>query len=106
MSNFIVPRFKLMLSYDVLPETQETYFRYVTQEMVPAMQEMGVYMHMAWHVVYGNYPMRHVEFLAESEKTVMDMFASNKWSEMEEQLMRYTTNYTRKLVRYRSGFQM
>lgn len=106
MANYIVPRFKLMLSYDVLPETQDSYFRYVTQEMVPAMQEMGVYMHMAWHVAYGPYPMRHVEFLAESEKAVFDMFDSPEWDDLEARLLEYTANYSRKLVRYRSGFQM
>ena len=73
---------------------------------VPDMQKLGVYMHMVWHVAYGDYPMRKIEFVAESADILRRLFLSDHWSELEAKLMRYVDDYERKVVDYRNGFQL
>lgn len=101
----IVPRYKLLLTYDIRPDAGDAYFQYVLGEFVPTLQNMGLYMLYAWHTAYGDYPVRQIEFVSENLQTVQEIFSSERWSSMETRLQEYTTGYERKLVRYRSGFQ-
>jgi len=73
---------------------------------VPAMQERGVYMHMVWHIAYGQYPIRKIEFVTESADTLRRLFLSEEWQEMESKLHNYVDDYERKIVDYRNGFQL
>jgi len=104
-ANIIIPRIKMIVSYDVIPSSQDNYYQFVLGEMVPAMQEMGVYMTEAWHTAYGEYPIRMVTFVAEEPEIVYDMLESDRWNDLETRLLGFIRNYTRKVVAYRQGFQ-
>jgi hypothetical protein len=104
-ANIIVPRFKMIVAYDVIPSSQDNYYQFVLGEMVPAMQEMGVYMTEAWHTAYGEYPIRMVTFVAEESDIIYDMLESDRWNDLETRLLGFIRNYTRKVVPYRQGFQ-
>ncbi|RMF76547.1 MAG: hypothetical protein D6737_19900 [Chloroflexi bacterium] len=101
----IIPRYKLLLYYNIRPEATDGYYQYVLGEFIPAMQRMGLYMLAAWHIAYGDYPMRQVEFVAEELESVQNAFNSPRWKEMERELQNYTTNLQHKVVVYRDGFQ-
>jgi hypothetical protein len=101
----IVPRFKMIVSYDVATPMQETYYQFVLGEMIPAMQEMGVFMTEAWHTAYGEYPLRMAAFVSEDLETIQDMLDSDRWQSLETELLSYVRNYSRKVVEYRQGFQ-
>ncbi len=92
---------KLILSYDILPDIQETYFQFVLGEMVPALQGMGVHMSGAWHTAYGNYPLRMVEFIAQDRATLDEALTSAAWEQMEERLGEFVINYSKKVVALR-----
>ena len=101
----IVPHFKMILAYDVLPNSHDNYYQFILGEMVPAMQEMGVYMTEAWHTAYGEYPIRMVSFVSEEIDTINSMLGSDRWNDLETRLMSYIRNYSRKVIEYRQGFQ-
>ncbi len=101
----IIPHFKMILSYDVLPNNHDNYYQFILGEMVPAMQEMGVYMTEAWHTAYGEYPIRMVSFVSEEIETINNMLSSDRWNDLETRLMSYIRNYSRKVIEYRQGFQ-
>ena len=101
----IIPHFKMILSYDVLPNNHDNYYQFILGEMVPAMQEMGVYMTEAWHTAYGEYPIRMVSFVSEEIETINSMLSSERWNDLETRLMSYIRNYSRKVIEYRQGFQ-
>ena len=105
-SQHIRPRYKLILFYNIRPEKQDQYYRYMLSSFVPAIQKLGVYMHMAWHVAYGDYPMRKIEFVTESAEALRQLFLSEEWDELESKLMSFVENYERKVVDYRNGFQI
>ncbi len=105
MAETIVPQYKLMLTYDILPEAAEEYYRFTMGEFVPALQSMGLYMLRAWHTAYGDYPIRQSEFVAEDLATVREALSSPQFREMEEHLLEFVTNYHRKLVKFSDKFQ-
>ncbi len=101
----IIPRYKMIMSYDVTLPAQEGYYQFVLGEMVPALQEMGVYMTEAWHTAYGEYPIRMASFVAEDYQTIHSLLESDRWRELESELMTYVRNYSCKVVSFRQGFQ-
>src|SRR3990170_4622068 len=94
-------RVKLILTYDIIGETQDRYYQYMLGEMVPAVQSLGLYMNGAWHTAYGEYPVRLVEFIADDHDTIADMLDTRLWNEMERRLRKFVTNYRKKIVRLR-----
>ena len=94
----IVPRFKLLLSYDIDPSDSETYYQFILGEFVPAVQGMGLYMLEAWHTAYGSYPIRLIGFVAEDIETINDALGSSAYQSLEDKLLEYTTNYKRRIV--------
>ncbi len=102
----IRPRYKLILLYNIKTDRQDQYYRYMLSSFVPAIQKLGVYMHMVWHVAYGEYPARKIEFVTESADTLRRLFLSDEWDDLERRLLGYVDDYERKVVDYRSGFQL
>ncbi|MCU0512399.1 MAG: hypothetical protein MUE40_07495 [Anaerolineae bacterium] len=95
----------MILKYDILPGVQENYFRFVMGEFVPGLQEMGMYMHRAWHVVWGKYPERHIEFITEN-RDLHKFLHDPRWRELEGRLQEYITHYSCRVYRYTGTFQI
>jgi hypothetical protein len=110
MTQPIIPRYKLILFYDLSTAESEAYYQFVMTEMVPAAHDMGLYIFRAFHTIpgpeAGSQPMRQVEYVAESLEAVENLLDSDKWHELESRLEQYVTNYSRKVVRFRQGFQL
>jgi len=90
---------KLILTYDILPEALDSYYRFMLGELVPAVQKLGLYMNGAWHTAYGNYPIRLVEFIAEDRAALSAVLDSPAWEQLETRLQEYIFNYHKKIVR-------
>ena len=45
----IVPRYRLLLRYDIRPDAMDTYYEFIMNEFIPALQSMGLYMAGVWH---------------------------------------------------------
>lgn len=106
MNKHIVPRYKLILYFDLEPGTNERYYSFVMNEMVPAFQSMGLYMIQVYHTVWGTCPVRQAEFAAEDLMTVRTALESEHWQSLENKLTGMVSNYRRKVVPFRPGFQL
>lgn len=102
----IYPEYALILTYDIRQGVQERYFRYVTGEFVPALQQRKIYMQNAWHIVYGGQPERQVEFVTEELSIIQDLFDDPQWRELEGKLESFIRNYTKRIVKYRGVFKL
>jgi len=91
-------RVKLILTYDILPNVQDTYFQFMLGEVVPTLQSLGLIMGGAWHTAYGEYPMRLVEFIGDDLDRVESILASATWARLEKRLLTYVINYRYKIV--------
>ena len=104
-SDYIVPRYKLIMTWDMSTPTPEDYYRWVIQEMLPAMQDMGVFITEAWHTAYGDYPLRMASFVSEDFETIHGMLESDRWDMLENEFLTYVRNLDKQVVSYRQGFQ-
>ncbi len=99
-------RVKMLISYDVVPELQQSYYEFVLGEMIPTAQSMGLQLNEAWHTAYGNYPIRLNGFVAKDRASLDRVLATPEWKSLEEKLKRFVTEYKRKIIPYREGFQI
>src|SRR5262245_49030597 len=98
-------KYKLLMMYDIRPDVADRYYAYVVREFVPELENMGLRMFRVWHVAYGDYPVRQLEFVSENLETMQEVFKSERWETLEDQFKAFTLNYHRKLVNFRVGFQ-
>lgn len=96
---------KMLLSYNILPQRQETYLRFMLNDFIPALQKMGLSNIGVWHTAYGNYPMRLLVFAAETGDAMERVLESEIWTSLETKLKGYVTDYTRRIVPFDSRFQ-
>lgn len=101
----IIPRYRLLMRYDIRADSFDMYYQFVMNEFVPELQNMGLYMAAVWHTAYGEYPIRQIEFLSDSRETIHEVFQSKRWEQLERKLLTFILNYERKLVRYQDRFQ-
>ena len=95
------PRYKLILTYDVQQDMQDTYLQFMLGEMVPAVQSLGLQMTGAWHTAYGRYPIRLIEFIGEDQAAIASVLDTPLWNKMEARLLGFVTNYSKKTLRVR-----
>ena len=96
---------KLLIVYNVKQAQEEAYYRFMMGKFLPTAQSLGLEMVEGWHTAWGDYPQRLIGLVAEDEETIEKILASERWREIEDGLSRYVTDYQRKAVPYRSGFQ-
>jgi hypothetical protein len=101
----VTPRYKLILTYDIHSDLQAEYMRFVLDQFVPSLQNLGLYVVGVYHTVYGNYPERQAEYACESLDTLRQTLNGERFQALEKKLQRYVTNYERKVVAFRRGFQ-
>lgn len=100
------PGMKLLLSYNMRAELSQEYYQFVLGRYIPIMQTLGLEMSEAWGTQYGNGPDRLIGFVARSEGTIHDLLSNETWHSLNEQLLKYVTEFNYKVIPYREGFQI
>lgn len=100
------PGLKLLLSYDVRPESANEYRQFVLQQYIPEMQNMGLQISEAWHTAYGDAPNRLIGFVCRDRSTLDDLLESDTWELLNDQLTTFVTGFSYKVVPYRGIFQL
>lgn len=96
---------KLLIVYNIKPNSEEAYYRFIMGEFLPTAQSIGLQLVEAWRTVWGDYPQRLIELVAESPRTLQEILDSERWRDVETKLERYVDDYQRSMVPYRNGFQ-
>lgn len=96
---------KLLLSFNIRLGHENAYRRFVLEEFLPKAQEMGLTPTDAWHTAYGGYPARLIGFVAEDLHAVHRALETDEWQGMMKRLEGYTGDMTRRIVRFKGGFQ-
>ena len=93
------------MSYDIVTQSQQTYYEFILREFIPKAQEMGLAISEAWHTAYGDYPARMTGFVAPDRETLDKIMHSDEWADLRERLDPFVTNLRLKIVPFRDSFQ-
>jgi len=96
---------KLLLTYNIRPNRETEYYRFVLGEFLPALQNIGLIMVDGWHTAYGDYPIRLIVFQTQDEMEMRAALKSKEWEEGKETLLKMVTDYEERLVPARNVFQ-
>ncbi len=95
----------MLLTYNILAQHQEEYLNFVVNTFMPTLKRIGLENAGVWHTAYGDYPIRLLVFISESEESMRRALAGETWKQMEEQLKSYVVDYTCRIVPFQPGFQ-
>ncbi len=98
--------YKLILTYDIRPNSGQEYYQFVLGKYVPAVQQMGLEMMEAWTASYGDVPNRTLAFVSRDHETMMDLLSDEEWIDLNDELLEFVTDFDYKVVNYRQGFQL
>lgn len=96
---------KLLLVYNIKPNREAEYYRYVLGEFLPTLQNMGMIMVDGWHTAYGDYPTRLIALRAENEVEMQNILNSSQWKTAKQKLSKLVREYEERIVPARNGFQ-
>jgi len=101
----LVMELKLLLIYNIKPNREGEYYRYVLGEFLPTLQSKGLMMVEGWHTAYGDYPMRLIAFRPEDGVDLYDIMDSREWQEARRKLLLLVRDYEERVVLAKNMFQ-
>lgn len=97
---------KLLMSWDIKPGSETSYFEFVVKEFAPGMMKLGIQPTEAWYTVFGNGPQIVTGGVVEDLETMVEILESDEWHKLKEQLMDFVTNYSHKVIPATGRFQL
>jgi hypothetical protein len=97
---------KLIMTWDISPESEQGYFEFVIGEFIPGIQRLGLEPVEAWATIYGDYPQIQVGMLANDLPLAQKALHSNTWQELQIKLFTFVNNFSYKLIPASNGFQL
>jgi hypothetical protein len=97
--------YKLIMTWDILPEREQEYFEFVVREFIPGVQRLGFDVTDAWATIFGGRPQIMVGATLPSLVRVQRVLQSDDWTSLSNQLQDYVQNFSQKVVEAQGGFQ-
>jgi hypothetical protein len=97
---------KLLMTWDILPGQEQTYFEFAMRTFAPELMKMGWQPTEAWYTLYGNVPQILTAGVTESMDQMHEILDSEAWKKLRGQLQEYVTNFRYKVVPATGRFQI
>jgi len=101
----MIQGYKVLITYDYLPDREMPYRRFMMTQWLPAMQQLGLEPLAFFHTLWGNYPVRQIALYAEQEETIRQALTSEEWAYWWERLSHYVVHLQVCVVPAREWFQ-
>lgn len=97
---------KLLMRWDVRPETESEYFEFLVHEFIPGMDQLGVADIQVWYTAYGDREQKLASGVTESPDIMQRVLRSGEWETMVDRLRGFVDGYSQKIVPATRGFQI
>lgn len=97
---------KLLMSWDVRPETESEYFEFLVHEFIPGLNKLGISDIQVWYTQYGDCEQKLASGIANTKEKMQDALTSNTWDQLNEKLQEYVENFSQKVIPATGGFQI
>jgi hypothetical protein len=97
--------YKLIMTWDILPEREQEYFEFVVREFIPGVQHLGFEVTDAWATIFGSRPQIMVGATLPSLIRIQRTLQSEDWQRLSSKLQDYVQNFNEKVVEAQGGFQ-
>ncbi len=97
---------KLLMSWDIRPGHEQTYFEFAMQTFAPALMKMGWQPTEVWYTLYGQGPQIQTAGITDSVDKMREILDSPQWAELKSHLLEYVTNFEYKVIPASGRFQL
>ncbi len=97
---------KLVMNWDIRPETESEYFEFLVHEFIPGMNRLGIGEIQVWYTTYGECEQKLATGITPDLEQMQTALGSDDWEKMTEKLNGYVTDWNLKVIPANRGFQM
>ena len=97
---------KLLMSWDILPGKEQTYFEFAMKTFAPELMKMGWQPTEAWYTLYGEGPQIMTAGITDSVEQMREILDSSEWEDLRGHLLEYVTNFAYKVIPATGRFQL
>ncbi len=97
---------KLLMRWDVRPETESEYFEFLVHEFIPGLNKLGIADIQVWYTQYGECEQKLASGIANSTELMQDALKTPTWRQLNEKLQQFVDNFSQKVVAATGGFQV
>ncbi len=97
---------KLLMTWDILPNSEQEYFEFVISNFLPEIKQLGIQPVNVWYTLYGDQPQIMVTAKIQSHAALTGAMDSKEWQRLQESLMEFVENYSYRIIPAQTGFQL
>ena len=97
---------KIVMRWDVRPETESEYFEFLVHEFIPGLNKLGIDDIQVWYTQYGDCEQKLASGIGKNKKKMQEALASPGWGQLNDKLQGYVDNFSQKVIPATGGFQI
>ena len=97
---------KLIMRWNVRPETESEYFEFLVHEFIPGMNRLGISDFQVWYTAYGECEQKLASGTAPSKEHMNYALQNNEWETLHDKLQSFVDNFSPKVIPATRGFQI
>lgn len=97
---------KLIMRWDIRPETDSEYFEFLVHEFIPGLNKLGITEIQVWYTQFGDCEQKLASGITQSLDEMKKAMNSDEWQMLTAKLDGYVNNFSQKVVNGTGGFQL
>lgn len=97
---------KLLMRWNIRPETESEYYEFLVHEFMPGMNKLGIDDIQVWYTTFGDCEQKLASGITPSAEKMNDALHSDSWDQLRNKLQTFVTDLDFKLVSATRGFQI
>jgi len=97
---------KLLLRWNIRPETESEYFEFLVHEFIPGLNKLGINEIQVWYTAFGDCEQKMATGITETAEQMRQALRSERWAGLTDKLSDFVDDYSQKIVPATGGFQI
>lgn len=97
---------KLIMRWNVRPETESEYFEFLVHDFIPGMNRLGISDFQVWYTAYGECEQKLASGTAPSQEHMNFVLQNDEWEILHDKLQNYVDDFSQKVIPATRGFQI
>ena len=97
---------KLIMRWNVRPESESEYFEFLVHELIPSMNKLGITEIQVWYTAYGTCEQKMAEGVMDSTDDMLRIMHTDEWGELTDRLQGFVKDFSQKVIPGTRGFQI
>lgn len=97
---------KLLMRWNIRPETESEYFEFLVHEFIPGVNKLGITEFQVWYTAYGECEQKLASGIAPTSEHMTYALNSEDWTILLDKLNRFVDNFSQKVIPATRGFQI